>query len=95
MDCLVHGESGLDGVTGLPDSNALQVQNMIQSGRDSTALKALERHAEEILRQKRKFTLIATGAWTNVALFLKAFEELAKESLEEIVLMGGRCLCLT
>lgn len=85
----VHGVSGLDGVTGLPDPADPEMTNLIKSDRHNTAIKALERTSEDLVGREEKFTLIATGPLSNVALFLLSFPELAAQSIEEIVLMGG------
>lgn len=58
----------------------------------TTALPAVEGIKEAALtavRSKKKMFLGVTGAATNAAIFLLAYPELAKDAIQQIVMMGG------
>jgi inosine-uridine nucleoside N-ribohydrolase len=76
----IHGESGLDGTTLLPE---LTVQDKV-SGK-----KAVLAMAEGILAQEKgELMLVATGSMTNMALLVSLFPEVV-EWVKGVVIMGG------
>ena len=71
-----HGETGMDGFD-FPE----------------TTIKALDIHAVEAMREileesDEPITLVAVGAFTNIALLIKMYPEVLKK-VKEIVIMGG------
>lgn len=71
-----HGESGLDGAD-LPEPAG-----------DAVPERAVELTARLVRGAAEPVTLVATGPLTNIALFLRAFPDLAGR-VKEISLMGG------
>lgn len=89
----IHGNDGLGGVEGLPEAASPQVQErIVTKASDSGLLPALAGLVEackSVVKDGRKLHIGVTGACTNIALFLLSFPELAKEAVEQIVMMGG------
>ncbi|GAA5824143.1 hypothetical protein JCM3770_001407 [Rhodotorula araucariae] len=84
----VHGADGLGGVEGL-----LDLSDSTVAAKQAEALKG---HAVlgmadacRALPVGEKITLIATGSYTNIALFVSAFPDLVLEKVDHIVVMGG------
>ncbi|CAF1332249.1 unnamed protein product [Adineta steineri] len=77
----IHGQTGLDG-TDIPDHPEYK---MLMKEHDENYLWNIYKR---IIDVGRPVTLIATGQLTNIALLLKIFPQI-KQSLAEIVLMGG------
>jgi inosine-uridine nucleoside N-ribohydrolase len=76
----IHGESGLDGTTLLPE---------LMPEDKASGKKAVLAMAEAILEQKRGETmLVATGSLTNIAILVSLFPEVVGW-LKGVVLMGG------
>ena len=76
----IHGESGLDGTTLLPE---LEPEDK-PSGR-----KGVLAMAEGILAQKKgEVILVATGSMTNIAILVSLFPEVV-EWVKGVVIMGG------
>jgi uridine nucleosidase len=76
----IHGESGLDGTTLLPE--------LLPEDKPS-GKKAVLAMAEEILaRPKNQVMLVATGSMTNVAILASLFPEVV-EWIKGLVIMGG------
>ena len=76
----IHGESGLDGTTLLPE---LTTEDKV-SGK-----KAVLAMAEGILAQEKgELMLVATGSMTNMALLVSLFPEVV-EWVKGVVIMGG------
>jgi uridine nucleosidase len=88
----IHGDDGLGGVEGLPEPNDNGVRARIVATSGSTALPAVEGIKEAALtavRSGKKLYLGVTGAATNAAIFLLAYPQLAKDAIQQIVMMGG------
>jgi len=76
----IHGESGLDGTTLLPE---------LHTGDKASGKKAVLAMAEALLAQEKGTAiLVATGSMTNVALLVSLFPEVV-EWLKALVIMGG------
>lgn len=91
----IHGESGLDNVNGvhtLPPVHSNNV-NDTSSVRNDRKKKGVVRMFEVIEKTYREtgdaVTIVATGALTNVALFLLLYGSEVKEMIDCICLMGG------
>ncbi|TNY24642.1 Inosine/uridine-preferring nucleoside hydrolase domain-containing protein [Rhodotorula diobovata] len=84
----VHGCDGLGGVEGL-----LDMTNPTVAAKQAEALKgnAVQGLADACrsLPDGEKLTLIATGSFTNVALFVSLFPDLVVEKVDRIVAMAG------
>lgn len=75
----VHGESGIDGAE-LPPNRAANISSL-----DSSSF-----IHELVNNSKEKITLVATGALTNIANYLRKYpDDITK--IEKISLMGGAC----
>ena len=76
----IHGESGLDGTTLLPD---ITPADRVVEGKAVIAM------AEAILAQRKNdVMLVATGSMTNIALLASLYPEVV-EWLKGLVIMGG------
>lgn len=76
----IHGESGLDGTTLLPD---ITPADRVAEGKAVIAM------SEAILAQKKnEVMLVATGSMTNIALLVSLYPEVV-EWLKGLVIMGG------
>ncbi|KAL8291516.1 hypothetical protein RQP46_002494 [Phenoliferia psychrophenolica] len=84
----VHGADGLGGVEGLLDRSHAQVKAKLAEALEGNAVVAIAKACGK-LAGGEKMTLVATGAFTNAALFVSCFPELAKAKLDSIVCMGG------
>ncbi|KAM0749924.1 uridine nucleosidase [Meredithblackwellia eburnea MCA 4105] len=84
----IHGADGLGGVEGLLDMTDEKVKNKLEEALKTNSVTAIA-DACKSLKEGEKMVLVGTGAYTNIALFLSVFPELAKEKLESVVLMGG------
>ncbi|GAA6034119.1 hypothetical protein JCM8097_000705 [Rhodosporidiobolus ruineniae] len=84
----IHGADGLGGVEGLLDMSDPVVaakQAEALKGNAVTGLAGVCRS----LPDGEKLVLVATGSFTNIALFASVFPDLLLEKVERIVLMGG------
>ncbi len=72
----IHGESGMPGYN-FPEPKTTPIN-----------LKAVDAIHEEIKKSKNNITIIATGAYTNIALFIQKYKE-DFNKIDEIILMGG------
>jgi inosine-uridine nucleoside N-ribohydrolase len=76
----IHGESGLDGTTLLPE---------LQPEDKASDKKAVLAMAENILAHKKgEVMLVATGSMTNIAILVSLFPEVV-DWLKGVVIMGG------
>ncbi|GAA5980812.1 hypothetical protein JCM10908_003876 [Rhodotorula pacifica] len=88
VDNEIHGEDGLGGVEGLPSSSDPRVLSKLSQTEGQSAVLAMAEAARS-LPPDQKLTLVATGSFTNAALFVSLFPDLVKERLEQVVVMGG------
>ncbi len=72
----IHGKSGMDG------------PNLPEPSIEAVSLDAVALIAELVRDSSEKVTLVATGPFTNIALFLLAYPHL-KQKIECISVMGG------
>lgn len=84
----IHGADGLGGVEGLLDRSDAKVSAKLAEAMEGNAVVTMA-DACRSLAEGEQLVLVATGAFTNVALFLSVFPELAKEKVREVVVMGG------
>lgn len=82
----VHGVDGLGGVEGLLDRTAPTVIKKLSEALQLNAVVAMA-DALRSLGEGEKVTIVATGAFTNVAILLGTYPDLVKEKCEEIVCM--------
>ncbi|KAI5478718.1 hypothetical protein MNV49_004643 [Pseudohyphozyma bogoriensis] len=82
----VHGADGLGGVEGLLDRSDPTVAAKLA---EASKLNAVLAMADALRNSEDKITLVATGAFTNIALLISMFPALVKEKCTEIVCMGG------
>lgn len=76
----IHGKSGLDGTTLLPE---------LRREDKASGKKAVVAIAEEILaRPKGEVMLVATGSMTNIAILVSLFPEII-QWIKGLVIMGG------
>jgi uridine nucleosidase len=98
----IHGSDGLGGSEGFPlgsdeavkdrivktHTHAVEaIKAAVVASRTSASSSSLAAQGPDASGQK--LVLVATGALTNVALFLSTYPDLAKEGVEKIVIMGG------
>ncbi|KWU42102.1 uridine nucleosidase [Rhodotorula sp. JG-1b] len=88
VDNEIHGEDGLGGVEGLPASDDPRVFAKLDETKGRNAVLAIAAAARS-LPADQKLTLVATGSFTNAALFVSMFPELVKTKLDQVVVMGG------
>ncbi|GAA5844495.1 hypothetical protein JCM3766R1_007142 [Sporobolomyces carnicolor] len=84
----IHGDDGLGGVEGLLSADDPRVRAKIDETRDSKAVEALA-DAAKALPDGQQLSVVATGALTNIALFVSLYPELVRDKVSQIVLMGG------
>ncbi|GAA6035970.1 hypothetical protein JCM8097_005192 [Rhodosporidiobolus ruineniae] len=84
----IHGEDGLGGVEGLLDHKDPGVLAKIEETKGKKAVLAIA-EAAQALPDGEQLTIVATGAFTNIAIFVTLFPELVREKVREIVVMGG------
>ncbi|BGP40298.1 Uridine nucleosidase 1 [Rhodotorula kratochvilovae] len=84
----VHGVDGLGGVEGLLDMSDPTVAAKQAEALKGNAVLGIA-DACRALPDGQKLTLIATGSYTNVALFVSTFPDLLVEKVDRIVMMGG------
>ena len=77
----IHGESGLDGTELLP-----QIHETAQSANVEPAILAMRNAI--LLQPVGTAWIVATGAWTNIALLFATFPELTSH-VAEVSVMGG------
>mmetsp|Transcript_24307 Transcript_24307/g.58659 ORF Transcript_24307/g.58659 Transcript_24307/m.58659 type:complete len:349 (+) Transcript_24307:428-1474(+) len=88
----IHGESGLEGSKALDAYSkavvfpASEKLNADHKGENTLWICKM---AERITEAPAPVTIVATGALTNVALFITLYPELLKTKVQQIVLMGG------
>ncbi|KAI5477138.1 uridine nucleosidase Urh1 [Pseudohyphozyma bogoriensis] len=87
-DSGIHGNDGLGGVEGLLSSTAPTVSSKLSSAQSTNVVAALAA-AASALPSGQWLTIVATGALTNVALFVATYPELVRTKVDKIVLMGG------
>lgn len=94
----IHGNDGLGGVVGLPESDDPAVlarivsPEMLPNQEDRYSLPAIVAIRDaclSALAQRTQIYLGVTGSATNAAIFLMTYPVLAKEAIREIVCMGG------
>ncbi|KAK4055123.1 Uridine nucleosidase 1 [Microbotryomycetes sp. JL201] len=85
----IHGKDGLAGVLGLPDPDHPSVQTMVTRARALNVVESMAQAARSRHTGHAKLTIVATGALTNVALFVATYPDLVRDNIEQIVLMGG------
>jgi len=84
----IHGEDGLGGVEGLPASDDPAVVAKLDETRGEPAVLAMAA-AARALPDGEQLALVATGAMTNVALFVSMFPDLVRDKVAQVVIMGG------
>ncbi|GAA6013777.1 hypothetical protein JCM10207_008187 [Rhodosporidiobolus poonsookiae] len=84
----VHGAGGLGGVEGLLDMSDPTVAAKQASALQGNAVMGIA-DACRALPVGEKLTLVATGSFTNIALFISVFPDLLLEKVDRIVVMGG------
>ncbi|GAA5856234.1 hypothetical protein JCM8547_000833 [Rhodosporidiobolus lusitaniae] len=84
----IHGTDGLGGVEGLLTHEDPAVQAKIKETAGKNAVVALA-DAACSLPDGQQLTIVATGAFTNIALFVAMYPDLVKDKVREIVVMGG------
>ncbi|GAA5972656.1 hypothetical protein JCM11641_002959 [Rhodosporidiobolus odoratus] len=84
----IHGSDGLGGVEGLLAHNDPAVVAKLEETKGKNAVLALAEVARS-LPEGEQLTIVATGAFTNIALFVTMFPELVRERIKEVVVMGG------
>lgn len=92
----IHGNDGLGGVEGLPAITTVR-HRVASSGQPGSqcrqgllsALSGIESACRQAVDTGSQINLGVTGAFTNIALFLMAYPQLAMEAIEQIVVMGG------
>lgn len=87
-DSEIHGEDGLGGVEGLPPSDSPSVLSKLDETKGRNAVVALA-DAARSLPDGQQLTIVATGSFTNVALFVSLYPELVRDKIERVVVMGG------
>ncbi|GAA5892139.1 hypothetical protein JCM6882_005705 [Rhodosporidiobolus microsporus] len=84
----IHGSDGLGGVEGLLPHDDPAVVAKLKETEGQTAVLALAKAASS-LPEGEQLTIVATGAFTNIALFISLFPQLVATKIREIVVMGG------
>lgn len=84
----IHGEDGLGGVEGLPPADDPRIVKKLAATEGQSAVLAIANCARS-LPADQKLTIVATGSFTNVALFISMFPQLLADKVEQIVVMGG------
>ncbi|GAA6020199.1 hypothetical protein JCM10207_004366 [Rhodosporidiobolus poonsookiae] len=84
----IHGSDGLGGVEGLLAADDPAVQAKIAETAGQKAVTALAKAAES-LPEGEQLTIVATGAFTNIAIFVALYPELVRDKVKQIVVMGG------
>ncbi|GAA5941333.1 hypothetical protein JCM3775_001544 [Rhodotorula graminis] len=84
----IHGEDGLGGVEGLPARDDPAVVAKLDETRGKSAVLAMA-DAARSLPDGEQLALVATGAMTNVALFVSMFPDLVRDKVGQVVVMGG------
>ena len=89
----IHGSDGLGGVEGLPAVDDPRVQERIVPFADRAslfpAISGLCVAATKALNAGTKLNVGVTGSFTNIALFLLTYPDLARSALQQIICMGG------
>ncbi|POY72059.1 hypothetical protein BMF94_4929 [Rhodotorula taiwanensis] len=88
VDNEIHGEDGLGGVEGLPDASDPAVLAKLEATRGQSAVLAIA-DAARALPKDKKLVLVATGSFTNAALFVSLFPDLVRDKVDKVVVMGG------
>ncbi|GAA5947135.1 hypothetical protein JCM3765_002173 [Sporobolomyces pararoseus] len=84
----IHGDDGLGGVEGLLSAEDPRVQAKVAETAGKKAVNALADTARS-LPEGRQLSVVATGALTNIALFVSLYPELVRDKVSQIVIMGG------
>ena len=84
----IHGTDGLGGVEGLLSADDPRVQAKVAETAGKKAVNALA-DAARSLPEGQQLSIVATGALTNIALFVSLYPELVREKVSQIVIMGG------
>ncbi|GAA5975883.1 hypothetical protein JCM11641_002828 [Rhodosporidiobolus odoratus] len=84
----VHGADGLGAVEGLLDMTDPTVAAKQAQALRSNAVTGIADTCRA-LAPGQKLTLVATGSFTNIALFISVFPDLLLEKVDRIVCMGG------
>lgn len=87
-DAEIHGSDGLGGVEGLLPASDPNVQAKLAESQGHNAIEALA-NAARALPKGQQLAIVATGALTNIALFVMVYPELVRDKVSQIVLMGG------
>ncbi|GAA5896532.1 nucleoside hydrolase [Sporobolomyces salmoneus] len=87
-DSEIHGNDGLGGVQGLLAADDPRVRAKVEETKGQKAVEAIAATARA-LPEGQQLSLVATGALTNIALFVSLYPELVREKISQIVLMGG------
>ncbi|GAA6007257.1 hypothetical protein JCM11491_003064 [Sporobolomyces phaffii] len=84
----IHGDDGLGGVEGLLPADDASVRAKVEESKGKKAVLAIA-EAARALPEGTQLSIVATGALTNIALFVSLFPELVRDKVSQIVLMGG------
>jgi uridine nucleosidase len=84
----IHGNDGLGGVEGLLSADDARVRAKVAETKGQKAVLAIAEAARS-LPDGRQLSIVATGALTNIALFISLFPELVRDKVSQIVCMGG------
>ncbi|GAA5922298.1 trifunctional uridine nucleosidase/nicotinamide riboside hydrolase/nicotinic acid riboside hydrolase [Sporobolomyces koalae] len=84
----IHGVDGLGGVEGLISANDPAVQAKLKETEGQKAVVAIAEAARS-LPDGQQLNIVATGALTNIALFVTLYPELVRDKVAQIVQMGG------
>jgi hypothetical protein len=84
----IHGSDGLGGVEGLLSADDSRVQAKVEETKGQKAVHALT-EATQSLPEGQQLSIVATGALTNIALFVALYPELVRDKVSQICLMGG------
>ncbi|GAA5837475.1 hypothetical protein JCM5353_001733 [Sporobolomyces roseus] len=87
-DAEIHGSDGLGGVEGLLSADDPRVRAKLAESQGQNAIIALA-DAAQTLPEGQQLAIVATGALTNIALFVTMYPELVRDKVSQIVLMGG------
>ncbi|KAF9498837.1 uridine nucleosidase [Pleurotus eryngii] len=92
-DAEIHGEDGLGGVEGLPDTSDPALRNWFvndDNGKPTRALEGMVHHIKATWQggAGHKVCMVSSGPMTNVALFVSIYPDLV-DAIEEFVFMGG------
>ncbi|GAA5876166.1 hypothetical protein JCM16303_007042 [Sporobolomyces ruberrimus] len=84
----IHGSDGLGGVEGLLPADDPRVRAKVEETKGKKAVFELAETARS-LPEGQRLSIVATGALTNIALFVSLFPELVRDKCSQIVCMGG------